>query len=1249
MYKASKVFCLIVFLFSFALLAVAAQGGAPDITCPNDMSVHNGGNVSSNYSVTDPESDFITLTYWVDPAGPWITNVVLHPSSGYASFNGHVHFDSHCPYPGVYKIWLKAFDGTSYDSCYFQVTVVNNPPVITCPANASAHAGEHFSSTNVVLQDPDGDGMSWVYLYTTPTPFYTPYKSVMHMEWDPTCQDFFNGPVFTIFLEVTDDCGKKDTCSFQVTVTDEPPRITCPHDTSVHAGKKFISSNFFAYDPDDPTGVVESLSVLPVPINMPTIVDNHVEWNTTCEDLAIGPTFTFTLVATDPCGLKDTCEFTVNVYNQPPVLTCPPDSSVHAARDFVSGNFSVTDPEGDPVTVTLCGITPAPTNQPTIVQNHVEWQTACADAGKLFTICLEATDSCGAKDTCYFEVTVYNQTPQITCPEDDSAHAGDNFVSTNFSVTDPEADPVTVALCGVTPSPTNMPILAQNHVEWQTACADAGKLFTICLEATDSCGAKDTCYFQVTVYNQPPQITCPNNDSVHAGDKFVSSNFSVTDPDADPVTVALCGVTPTPTNMPTVVQNHVEWQTACADAGKLFTICLEATDSCGAKDTCYFQVRVTNLPPQIVCPPDDSTGVGHFVSGDFLASDPEGLLDTVYVDGVSPTPDSMPYIVGNHVEWGITSADSGDIYTITLRVTDDCGATDSCFFRVNVGKIPPRGGEVVIPNMVFERFGFGHWDYFPWDTTGYDPEFPETWSHHCIVLDDQACPGWYGINPGDFFEIPIVLDKFDAGLKIGGFELEVDFDYIDLTFYGAERGGLLERRITGPNPIAWQDSIFWSWEYFSYRVLPCATCACCKYKILLYGQAEMPDGQFRRGYCLTTEYLTHSTDSTWWYIDQYKNDCMDQGAAGDIGATLAWLKFQVANNELLRDLKLPIVFEWEAKFDPNPPYHMLQDWDCAENTMSNCDGSKLYVSSNDTLQYDPDVCLGDPLYVKNILNFVDGGVHICSPCTAFTCVRGDINYDDVPYSTADAVLFARYFVYGLQVFTIDRDEQVCATDINADGRTLMLADLIYLIRVIQHDAVEFPKLGPSSDVVNLIVSDGGITVECASAIGGILFKFDGTVTPTLLNANMELLSNEGNVLVWSSDGHSINAGASQLLTVSGELVSVIAVDREGRDLATTITTKLAPSTFALHPAYPNPFNPNTNLSFSLPTAVSYSMNIYNVAGQLVRSYQGMGNVGLNVITWDGKDNAGNAVSSGIYFYKLIAGSFTATNKMIMLK
>ena len=391
----------------------------------------------------------------------------------------------------------------------------------------------------------------------------------------------------------------------------------------------------------------------------------------------------------------------------------------------------------------------------------------------------------------------------------------------------------------------------------------------------------------------------------------------------------------------------------------------------------------------------------------------------------------------------------------------------------------------------------------------------------------------------------------------------------------------------------------------------------------------MPNGPTKHGYCLPDGHV------------------VDTAPLGD----LVWLKFQVANNELLRGLCLPVNFEWEAKLDADG--HILQDWDCGENTMSSCDGEVLFVSA-DTDQYLPQACSDSVQQhpVSQILTFHDGCIYICAKDTNFKCTRGDINLDHIAYTTADAVLFARYFVYGMGVFypQPERTWQICASDVNADGRTLMLSDLIYLMRVITHDAVPFPKLGPSSDVVNLIVSDGRITVECASQIGGLLFGFDGSVNATLLNTNMEMLSNEGKVLVWSSEGNSINAGASQILSVSGaNLTSVIAVDREGRELATTITTKLVPSTFALHAAYPNPFNPSTNLSFTLPTATPYSLTIYNVAGQLVRTYQGMGNVGLNVITWNGKDNVDGDVASGVYFYKLTAGQYHAMKKMVMLK
>ena len=252
----------------------------------------------------------------------------------------------------------------------------------------------------------------------------------------------------------------------------------------------------------------------------------------------------------------------------------------------------------------------------------------------------------------------------------------------------------------------------------------------------------------------------------------------------------------------------------------------------------------------------------------------------------------------------------------------------------------------------------------------------------------------------------------------------------------------------------------------------------------------------------------------------------------------------------------------------------------------------------------------------------------------------------ITYEVADAVLFASYFVEGTVVFRYDVPYQICATDVNADGRTLTLSDLVYLIRVILHDAVEIPKLTPSSEVANVIVYNGIISTECAAPIGAILFEFDSAVSPTLL-ADMEMVHNGNKVLVWSSAGNSFTS--AEVLSADAELVSVSAVDRDSRELETTITAKVAPTAFALHAAYPNPFNPFTNLSFNLPEAMNYSLKIYNVAGQLVRSYDGVGSQNLNVVTWDGKDNAGSEVSSGVYFYKLTAAGFSATEKMVMMK
>lgn len=95
---------------------------------------------------------------------------------------------------------------------------------------------------------------------------------------------------------------------------------------------------------------------------------------------------------------------------------------------------------------------------------------------------------------------------------------------------------------------------------------------------------------------------------------------------------------------------------------------------------------------------------------------------------------------------------------------------------------------------------------------------------------------------------------------------------------------------------------------------------------------------------------------------------------------------------------------------------------------------------------------------------------------------------------------------------------------------------------------------------------------------------------------------------------------------------------------------VTPVTTMLQQNYPNPFNPNTTISFNVPKSGTATLNVYNTKGQLVKTLIN-GNVaaGSNSLTWDSKDNNGNVVSSGLYFYKLTSNGKVETRKMMLMK
>ena len=93
-----------------------------------------------------------------------------------------------------------------------------------------------------------------------------------------------------------------------------------------------------------------------------------------------------------------------------------------------------------------------------------------------------------------------------------------------------------------------------------------------------------------------------------------------------------------------------------------------------------------------------------------------------------------------------------------------------------------------------------------------------------------------------------------------------------------------------------------------------------------------------------------------------------------------------------------------------------------------------------------------------------------------------------------------------------------------------------------------------------------------------------------------------------------------------------------------------PSRLRLEGNYPNPFNPETKINFSVQSPSEMNLSVYAMDGKLVRKIL-IGNVGTGYhsINWDGKDQSLNSVSSGIYFYRLDAGLQSQTGKMTLLK
>jgi hypothetical protein len=102
--------------------------------------------------------------------------------------------------------------------------------------------------------------------------------------------------------------------------------------------------------------------------------------------------------------------------------------------------------------------------------------------------------------------------------------------------------------------------------------------------------------------------------------------------------------------------------------------------------------------------------------------------------------------------------------------------------------------------------------------------------------------------------------------------------------------------------------------------------------------------------------------------------------------------------------------------------------------------------------------------------------------------------------------------------------------------------------------------------------------------------------------------------------------------------------------ATSVKEPTTITSFKLKQNYPNPFNPTTVINYEIPVSENVTMTIYNSLGQHIKTLvDEHRNAGHYQVTWNGRDKNNTAAPSGIYFYRIQAGSFIQSKKMILLK
>ena len=234
------------------------------------------------------------------------------------------------------------------------------------------------------------------------------------------------------------------------------------------------------------------------------------------------------------------------------------------------------------------------------------------------------------------------------------------------------------------------------------------------------------------------------------------------------------------------------------------------------------------------------------------------------------------------------------------------------------------------------------------------------------------------------------------------------------------------------------------------------------------------------------------------------------------------------------------------------------------------------------------------------------------------CAAGDLNNDGV-VNILDIVTEVN-IILGIVTPT---ESQLCAGDINGDG-VINILDIVQIVNTI---------LGNRSELSTASANKNGDTLKLEGSIGGI--QFNGELLTSVI----------GDDIIKTENGITLIYNLSSLLETNSFNLSefsdnIIISSSVGEEIEINQVND-----YLLMSSYPNPFNPTTTINFAIPSDSQVSIAVYNLQGREVATLaKGSYDAGNHQVIWNADSH-----SSGVYFAKMVSGSYVNTQKLMLVK